>query len=177
MKSKKKSSEAKLKGKLVTREVEIGLDEKTRAKLAEELGEKLKAKTKLDLEFADVKAKWKERITPVSDRVAAIENFLENGKEKKTVECLQVKNFESGRMEWLFEGKIVDHRPLTDVDHQEEIALKTKRGRTKENSVKAVQPTEDEEISNVRKLETSKKTKHTATDGPTGNGLDGVYSS
>lgn len=165
------------KGTTVTREVEITLDDKTRAKLAQELGDKLKSETKLKTEFADVKAKWNERITPVSDRIAAIENFLENGTEKKTVETTMVKNFEENTVEYWFEDRIVDHRPMSVTDRQEDMPLKTKRGRTKENSVKPV-TTEQDDINNVRKLETSKKTKHSSVDGPTnnGNGLDGVYS-
>lgn len=160
------------KGTKVVRDVEISLDDKTRAKLAEELGEKLKAQTKLELEFSDVKTKWKERLTPVSDRVKAIENFLENGTETKTVETTMVKNYNDNVVEYWFDGAVVYHRPMTSVDRQEDLPIKTRRGRTKENSV-VMPPTESEDIGNVRKLETSKRTKRSAVDGPTkGNGLD-----
>lgn len=160
------------KGKKVTREVEIGLDTETRAKLAEELGEKLKAKTKLDAEFSEVKQKWKDRIQPVADRIGAIENFLENGKEKKTVETIMVKNHDENKVEYWFQGKIVDWRHMNESDRQEDMTLKTKRGASPDKRLGKDAPieTRDEEIKNIHKLETSRKTKHSATDGPVGKG-------
>lgn len=158
------------KGKIVTREVSIELDEKTYAKFGKEEGELMRNVGKLREEFSDVKRKWDDRIEPLTDRLEFVRESLKNGKETKTIECRQVKNFDEGRMEWWYDGKVVDHRPLTTTDHQEEIPLKTKRGRTKENSVVVPPKAVDDEIGNVRKLETSRRTKHTSTDGPVGKG-------
>lgn len=169
------------KGTKVTREVEIDLDEKLKLKLVGELAEKSRSLTKLNTEFDEVKNKWKERIKPVQDRVETILAFIENGKEKKTVETTMVKNFEENRIEYWLDGVVVDHRPMTVTDRQEELPVKTRKGRIKEANVKTVEPTtRDEDIAQVHRLETSKRTKTSAVDGPTGNGhatngLDGVY--
>lgn len=160
------------KGTKVVREVELDLEEGLKLKLADELADKSRALTKLRQEFAEVSTKWKERIKPVSDRVDTILSFFEDGKEKKTVECVAVKNHQDNKVEYWFEGKIVDHRPMTTDDLQDQLKLTTKRGRTKENSVKFPTPTESEDIASVRKLETSKRTKHSSVDGPTANGAE-----
>lgn len=156
------------KGKKVTREVEIDLDDSTHAKLSKERGDKLRTKARLTAEFEEVKTKWTERIKPISDRLAVLDESVRNGKEKKTVECVLVKNFEDNKMEYWFEGKIVDHRPMTAADRQEDLVLKNKKKRT--NSV--VMPEKEDDVTNVRKLETSKRTKHSSVDGPKTNGLE-----
>lgn len=155
------------KGKKVTREVEIDLDQSIKLKLADELTEKSRALSKLKTEYDEVKQKWKERLYPVETRVNCILNFFENGKEKKVVECVMVKNYDANKVEYWYEGKIVDHRPMTVADRQEDMPLNTRRGRSKENSVVMPTPTAQEEIADIVKAETSKKTKHSSVDGPT----------
>lgn len=175
--AKGKVTTKKPKGTLVTREVELELDDKILVKLGKERGDKLRAKADLEEKAAEDKQKWAERIKPLSERLTFIDDCLRNGKEKKTLEVTAVKNYDENKVEFWYEGKIVDYRAMTVQDRQEDMPLKTKKGRSKENSVKNVAPqTEEESIAEVRKLETSKRTKLSAVDGPTKpNGLDGVY--
>lgn len=165
------TSSATPKGEPVTREVELGLDDPTRAKLAAELGTKLAQLTELNTKFAEKKAKHAEQTDPLKARVKAIENFLECGREKKTLQCTLVKNYDDNVVEYWYEGRVVDHRAMSELDRQQQLDVKTKRGRSKKNSVKLPEPTtQEQDIANVRRLETGKFTKRSAVDGPTDTG-------
>ncbi len=168
------------KGTEVTREVELKLDDATHAKLSKERGEKLRAKAKLEEEFAEVKTKWADRIKPLSNRLAVLDEFVEHGIEKKTVKCTMVKNHEQSVVEFWFEGTVVDSRPMTPLDRQEDLPIrrgrstKTEKKRDVRKAASGDKDWEDDDIAQVRKAETSKKTKHSSTDGPTQNGLHAV---
>lgn len=163
------------KGVKVTKELELPLDEATHVKLSKERGEKLRAKAALVAEFEEVKDKWNARIKPLTERLSVLDDFVEHGREKKTVTCTMVKNFDQSVIEFWHEGKVVDSRAMTALDRQEQLA--TRRGRDITQTARQKRDPrmaaagddshKDTEIADVVREETGRKTKRSAVDGPT----------
>lgn len=172
------------KGETVTREVTLDLTDERKLQLFDEMAEKMTAEEKLKADFADVKTKWNDRIKPVTDRITAIRSYVKDGKETKTLKVTAVKNWDQDVVEYWWDNKVVDSRPMNPEDRQEKLNIK--KGRAKENSVTkpakrdgrmaAAGDREDNEIDEVRKAETGRKTKRSAVDGPTPEAkATGVY--
>lgn len=183
--AKGKKTTGKNKSETVEREVTIDLDKSAHAALGEERGELLRGKANLDTQFAEVKDQWTARLEPFRTRLGLIDQTLKDGRETKKLECEIVKNYDENRVEYHHAGKMVDHREMSVEDRQDTMPLeekkpKTRRGRDAKQLAANDKdlPEVDQDISNVRRLETSRNTKHTSTDGPAGKGQlnrDGAY--
>lgn len=177
-----KKTDATPVGKKVTREFSVELDDQRYAELARRQGSVLMTKSKLEAEYSEVKARWKERLDPLTTELDTIEAALRDGKETMTAETTMVVNYDERRVEYFFNGKVVDSRDMTTQDEQQaEAPLKNRAKSTKprrDHKKAASGDREDEvgeDIESVIKAETRKSTKHTSTDGPSGNGIDGAY--
>lgn len=161
------------KGKTIKRMIAFNLTEEQKAKKGE-------AAAKLNESLEAAVEKKKEAMSDHSEKIkgltAKIRKFLHElneGKEQREVECVEVKNFESNTVEYWFEGENVFARKMEPSDRQEEMDLKPKRGPKwqtaapkKEFPVSSEDAREKEEIAQVVKMETSRKTKRSSVDGP-----------
>lgn len=171
---KSKPTKKNPKGKVITREITLELTKEDYAKLGERESDLMNSVGKLEAEFSEVKSKWTARLDPLKAELTEVRATLKAKEEKKTLEVTQVMNYDEDTVEFWFAGKIVDTRPMTHQDRQDQMEFaqpKTRRGRdAKQLAANDVEKDEDKEISNVRKLETSRRTKHSSVDGPVNNG-------
>jgi predicted nuclease with TOPRIM domain len=180
-KDKKPTATTEPKGTKVTREISIEIaDDKERlAKLGKEEGALLRNLAKLDANFAEVKSEWAARLDPLRSRLGEIRQALKDERETFTADTVMVKNYDANKIEYWFDGKIVDARDMTAEERQQDIGFpkNTRKGRAPRVDHKMAAANdverEDADIGNVRRLETSRHTKHSATDGPAGNGVNG----
>lgn len=133
----------------------------------------------LSKKLAEVVEKKKEEVAKFTASIKNLQNqihdrlrCIEEGIERREVECTEVKNFNENQVEYHFEGKVLETRPMTEVDRQTEMKLVKKPTAVK--SIKDVtkrarlpykdDETEENPIAAVHKLETSRKTATTAVD-------------
>lgn len=178
---KKKESKSKTKqpeGTLVTKEFMFKLTDaeaKDRLQAAGALHEEIQ---QLMEKFAEVKKTWNEKIkarTASRDEILVAGN---SGEEKRTVEAIMVKDFNAKEIQFWFDGAMIEQRAMTDSECQMEVnfSKEEKKARGTRQKLKhadpveaahaAAQAGEAEDIDNVRRLETSRHSKHNALDGP-----------
>lgn len=127
--------------------------------------------TKLDEEFKEVKAHWKSKIQTRTDARNEILVAGETGKEARVVDAIMVKDYTSKEIQYWVDGEVKESRTMTAEEMQMELGESRPRGKkqkldsTANLSGMVATPTEGEEIGNVIKMETSKRTKHSAVDG------------
>jgi hypothetical protein len=177
----KKSGKGSGERETLVREITIDIDKATYAELGEREGALMRNLDNLKEQFAEVEKSWDERIDPVADELAGVRKTLKEGKITKTAEVEVVKNYDENRVDYVFEGKVVDSRDMTVEDRQGSLLggqavekPKTRRGRDAKqaaaNDDTLDEPPRDSEIADVIKMEQGRQTKHTATDGPAGKG-------
>lgn len=120
---KEKKAPAKVKGRRVEIEVEVGLSDREKVKRGERACELLKQRDALILERKSVADEYKSRIVGVDGEAKKLLNEFTTGREKKTVNALEVKNFAKQTVEHHFQGKCVASRPMTIADRQTELPL------------------------------------------------------
>lgn len=175
----KKNKPAKVEGVKTKRMLPFKLNDQEKARKAEaaaRLNEKLaEAKDKKKNEVAKHTAGIKELETKISNHLVCIAG----GIERREVVCLEVKNFDDSRVEYHFEGEVLEHRPMKDADRQ--IVMNTKAAaKVKEVNQELARraarrrptlPYKDDtaeenalEIARIHKLETSRATASSAVD-------------
>lgn len=113
--------------------------------------------------------KHNAKIKGLEDNISKHLSMINEGIERRPVTCSMVKNFDDNKIEFWFEGEILESRDMTPADRQLVLDAKAKKdGKKKEKwqthapkFVKGApiesQDLEDEEIKQVHKLETSRK--------------------
>lgn len=117
-KTKKKKSP---KGKTVKRPLPFNLTDAEKATRGLEA-----AKLNTDIAQLTIEKKMatEEYSAKIKDRTARRNDLLtqiDDGKENREVECVEVKNFESNKVEYYFEGEKITERDLTEEDKQLEL--------------------------------------------------------
>lgn len=131
-----------------------------------------------ELQFEEVKETWKAKIKVQENLRDAALDVIHAGDEKRSVEATMVKNFNSGEVEYWYEGAILERRVMTEPEKQMEITdlQKTgKKARAVRQKLQKIDPTspqangltqEQIETGQVIKEETSRRTKLSSVDGP-----------
>lgn len=128
----------------------------------------------LELQFEEVKETWKAKIKTREAKRDELLDVVHAQEEKRIVDSILVKDFESKEIQYWFEGEIVEKRTMTANEMQGDLPLqdaaKAKAVRQKiekQDPIAAAQADGDRtEIAEVHKLETSRHTKNSAVDGP-----------
>lgn len=163
----------KSEGTKVKRALPFKLTDQEKARKAEaaaELNEQLEAAVKAKKEEV---AKHTEKISSLTKRISGHLHAISTGEERREVQCLEVKNFEKDQVEYSFKGEVLETRPMTADDRQ--LDLKTQKGKKEAKEIPKYQrlaprytPKKqddgDEDIAQVHKLETSRKTASSAVD-------------
>lgn len=143
-----------------------------------------------DKRFEEVKRDWRAKLTDIAAKRDTNLASIREGKELRNVEVTLVKNYDENRMEYWFEGKMMEEREMKPEERQQgfdEIpptktnkkGLKAQRaesdakammmpGATGEKAPRDItEATNDaqQDTADVIKMETSKKTKRSAVDG------------
>lgn len=145
---------------------------------------------KLELQFEEVKDGWKAKIKVQENLRDAALDVIHAGEEKRTVDCVMVKNFNEKKVEYWFEDKVLDTRPMTADELQVDMPLDSKRGQKARAVAQKLQkgdgkpPKADpvaeahaaangngkfSDIADVHQMETHRASKTSAVDGPTRN--------
>jgi len=168
----------KIEGEKIKRALPFKLSDEEKARKGEaaaRLNEKLaEAVDKKKTEVAKHTAGIKELQTKISNHLTAISA----GVERREVTCIEHKNFEKNVVEFIYEGEVLETRPMTDADRQ--IQMNTKAAAKVKKAAATVKDIvnrnkrirlpykddtlEEEPIAEVHRLETSRKTATTAVD-------------
>jgi hypothetical protein len=167
------------KGEKRQRTIPFKLNDEQKARKGEEAA-KLAAKIDeaVDLKKAEM-SKHNVKIKEMTKKLSDFLKAINEGVERKPVTCTEVKNFNDDVVEYWFEGEVRETRKMTPEDRQTEmkIAKKTeekwqklapknrKRGDPLTTGEEAA--TEEQEIAQVHKLETSRKGASSAVDNKT----------
>lgn len=147
MKEKSKTKKKNPKGKLVKHSLKFNLTDEEKAKRGLEAAD-------LNADIAELTIEKKiatdEYSAKIKDRTARRNDLLKqvkDGVENREVECIEVKNFDAGKVEYYFEGEKMHERELTEEDKQlelDEAASKKSKKKLKEKAATA-KPQSDEE--------------------------------
>lgn len=114
----------------VEREVELDLTDQDRVDYANRIGALTTETDKLEVELESTKTLFretKERIEQELEEreleVRAARIAFRTRRHRKTVFVEEVRNFDRNAMEWWFEGKLVDEKPMTAGERQAEMVL------------------------------------------------------
>jgi hypothetical protein len=132
----------------------------------------------LETEFEGVKEIWKAKIKKAeADRDVALE-AIRRGTEDRNVDCYEVKNFETNKVEYWAKGKVLQSRDMTETDRQTDLPLKAKRAKTLTAPTTAMRKAEGAEpkeltaaqkdIASVHREETSKNGSWSVANGARG---------
>ena len=131
---------------------------KDAGKLAGELG-------KLEAEFDGIKRQWKEKIEAKQTELDIILTTIRRGDEDRKVLCVEQKDFREHVVNYIFDGEIMHSRPMEMNERQMEL-VKMDREVSKENEkesmeaqLKVANDPQKNDIKDVMREETSKKTK------------------
>jgi hypothetical protein len=159
------------KGDKIKRALPFKLTDAEKARKAEQAAN-------LNQKLAEAVEKKKEA---VSHHTAGIKNLqaqiserlrcIQDGTERREVQCIEVKNYEGNVVEFWFEGKMLESRPMTADDRQTTMKIvkpgvKSIKEITKGKTRLPYKDDDGDEnpIAAVHRLETSKKTATTAVD-------------
>ena len=165
------SRKAQPKGTKVTKEFLFDLTEQEFAEKGKAAAALCQEVKDLDVQFEEVKDNWKAKIKAREAKRDDILAVIHAKKEKRSVESVLVKNYDTKEMEYWFEGKVVERRTMTADEVQTELPLaKPKRTRkAKEHKTDPVAAAHanghDADMAKVIQEETSKRTKLSAVDG------------
>lgn len=175
-----KKNKATPKGQKVTREFTFKLTET-------EIVEKMRGAknwsqevTALSLKFEEMKENMKAKLTAAQSKERDLLAVAYAEEEKRTVDCVMVRNYESKEVEYWFEGEILEKRTMTPNELQVEADFTKQEKKARAIRQKIEQPIKpdpvaaahakqsngmSEEIAEVRRLETGRNTKSSAVDG------------
>lgn len=176
-KTKKTKSKKTPAGSKVTKEFVFKLTDK-------EVREKLRGSRELRLEYdayfskcEEAKETMKAKLTALRARRDDAQRLAEDGEEKRMVEAVMVKDYEAKEVQYWFNGEMMESRTMTENELQMEVDFKKteKKARAIKQTLQKTEKTDPiahangkmTDIAEVHSLETGRKTKTSAVDGPT----------
>ncbi len=128
------------------------------------------------INFKELKNEWSAKIKTLEAQHAETQHAITAGVEKRVVECILEKDYDTKEIRFHFEGKVLESRTMTIDEMQMEINEVSKSVRGKKQKIDSTAnlsgmtaKTEEDDIKDVVKAETSKRTKRSAVDGPVAN--------
>ena len=91
---------------------------KTASKLSKEIQE-------LKASFAASKNEWKGRIELKEGELRAVQHIIRSGVEPRSVHCEMQKDYDKGKIAYVFEGKVIEERPMEPHEAQVEMEPET----------------------------------------------------
>ena len=107
------------------------------------------------------------KIKGFTEKVSRLLGEINEGVERREVECIEIKNFEENRVEFWFEGIMRDQRPMVPDDRQQEMKIaepKIRKGMKPDFPVSSEDAKEKAELAEVHRLESRKATKRSSVD-------------
>jgi hypothetical protein len=157
----------------VSKEFIFKLTEKEFAELGKKAAKLDSDIIRLDNEFDEVKKQWKAKIDAKNADRMTISMKINAGEEKRTMDSVLVKDFDAREIRYYVDGKVIESRTMTDNELQmgfDDAKLGVKKTLKTKDAGKAIaevtgKKAKDVSIADVIKMETGRKTKHSAVDG------------
>lgn len=159
------------------KEITFSLSDKEKAELGKKAGEVDREILILNEEFKDVKDDYKRRIGAKALELKSLLKASREGKQERMVEVLEVKDFDAVKVKYMLKGKVVLERDMEWAERQTEMKVDTngKSKKTAKDDVRAKMATSvdsgasglngtSDDVKDVIKEETNKKTKKSAVD-------------
>jgi hypothetical protein len=89
--------------------------------------------------FNQIKKDWKAKLDDLENKRDINLLAIREGKEERQVEVVMVKNYDQQRVEYYYEGNLVDHREMNADDNQQD--LEEQQARASGKKVKSVKDT------------------------------------
>lgn len=138
------------------------------------------------MNFNELKKEWGAKLKTLAAQHAETQYAITAGKEKRVVDAIMVKDYDTKEVTYFVEGDgtwdKMETRTMTAEEVQMELdEFNKKQPRAKkqaikkgasENNLSGMGKTSDEEIGEVIKMETSRRTKRSAVDGKVAEGVD-----
>lgn len=106
---------------IVTKELTFKLTEKEIAQKGKSAAESKTRLTEKNHEFENVKQKYKGEIGAIECELSDHLSTIKRGTEDRTVECTMVKDFSRHVVEYVYNGEIMEERPMTMDERQPEL--------------------------------------------------------
>ena len=150
------------KGKEVTKLLPFKLTDEEKAVRGLEAAEKQSEIAQFEYEKKKASDEIGAKIKSATARRNVLLSQIRTGEESREVKCIEVKNFETNKVEYYFEGEKNSERDMTDHDRQLEMntdpkktkSKKTAKGST-ESSAKQEMTAQDRDIAETHREETS----------------------
>lgn len=141
---------AMIEEKVITKELDVKLTHIEMAEKAKAAGD---LQAEIGLENQKFNTKKKDHIASVSklqERLWNILNVCSKGKETRTVECTERRNFSACSVEYIYGGDVVETRAMEDGEFQKDMFTKEEKKFSKADSVDAeVESVEESESKSV----------------------------
>ena len=160
-------------GEKVIRTVTVKLSDAEKAKKADLLAELQLEKTAIEEEKKAATSGFTTRIKTIVKSLNKLAREVNAGSEERSEECIMVKDYDANEIQWWLNDEIVDRREMTAEDRQLDLeaqqsdykdAKPGKKKRKTQLEVLASQ-TPQEDVADVIKEETSRRTKRSSVDG------------
>lgn len=94
------------------------LTEKDRVEKSNQLGELFHEKSELTTELEVTKNRINPQVKDLDGRISHVLGLFDVGRELRTVECMEKFDYATDKVEYIFEGEVMDSRAMNDADRQ-----------------------------------------------------------
>jgi hypothetical protein len=177
-KGEKAAKKTNPKGEKIQRMVDFKLTDEEKAKMGLEAANLDHEIQKITYEKKQASDEFSAKLKDRKARMSTLLDGIHRGLESRETTCIQVKNFEEKKVEFWFEGEIVQRRDLTEEDKQLKLAPKKAKREWQGNDAPEPTGTADEpkiseadisksaEIRAIHREETSHKGAYSQLNGP-----------
>lgn len=88
---------------------------------------------------------WNDKIHSHEDNIARLLKTIQEGKEVRMVNCTERKNFTENKIEYVFQGEVIESRALTGQERQQEMHLAITGGKVLQPDFKKAASGDDDD--------------------------------
>lgn len=164
------------KGDLMHKVLVLTMSDEEKAKKADLLAEMQLEKNSVKEEAKTIASGFAARVKKIEESINKLSREVKDGTEERNVECTMVKNYDANQIEYWYEDQLMEKREMTPEDRQMDLdesapvadgpAIK-KKAKGKKGNLQVVEEakSEDEQIGDVIREETGRRTKRSSVDG------------
>lgn len=159
----------------VEKELTFDLTVEERAKMADEAGAAEEEARALEAELSQYTSDKKAKIAGLYEKSSELLKLIRRRKEERVVDCDEVRDYEKAEVRWMWKGKEMEARPMTEQEKQVKLDLDEKKRKRHQQNLAKVQDAlkggeapkkkktkqeqEKQDLQDVIRAETNSKTK------------------
>lgn len=163
-------------GKILKGEFFVPLVDEDILRIGKELAAENNSLKAIVVQKKAINADLNVKIRALNETINELAQAIKEGKRKRSIEVEVVKDFDSNTVRYMYKGTSVEERAMTAEDRQEDLLIdedelrrslenEVKRRKEKKAKTTITESTAADEVHQVIKMETSRKTKRSALDG------------